>query len=673
MKYFNYLLAMLLFLLPVSSQAAEYPFTFNDSAEKTITLQKQPQRVVSLVPSVTEMLLRIGVDEAVTGITYHSTLPPQTDGKEIIGGFFRPNLDRVAACKPDVIFYADLQKDIPDRFAEQASLIQLTARSIEESFDHIRLLGRIFDRTIKAEEIIAEEKRQLSVIQDKIAGIPQEQKQRVMRLMGRDSLMAPGDNSFQNEYIQAAGGIAPEFGKTGNIISVSLEEWQKFNPQVLYGCGGDRQIQDFLEQSGWNEVDAVRNKRIFFFPCDLTCRASTHAGYFVSWLAARIYGKEFGDPADFILPEQVVDRKSLQISLSLDYIKKAEIIESDIKDFRNKTVALHFSRPMTVVSTLEGQRSGITSVANHYFPPPSWGLGHKQGLEALRQSTLKVLDIDPATTAMLFTGANMDNLAVVKQSFKEMEVYALVTAGVLSNAVRMSVDAGRFYEPDSTGKNKKPGTINVLLLTNMQLTPRAMTRAIISATEAKSAALQDLDIRSSYSPVVNQATGTGTDNIIVVEGAGLRIDSSGGHSKMGELIARAVYEGVQQAVHLQNGVTTGRSIFQRLKERRINLYALCNNYTSPVNGSVLQKQIETLLLDPKYANFLKAIMAISDDFEKGLITDLDSLDSWCLTVAGQIAGVNVTEIKEVENMPRVLSRGLGALLTGAGIAVRNKK
>jgi ABC-type Fe3+-hydroxamate transport system substrate-binding protein len=217
MKYFNYLLAMLLFLLPVSSQAAEYPFTFNDSAEKTITLQKQPQRVVSLVPSVTEMLLRIGVDEAVTGITYHSTLPPQTAGKEIIGGFFRPNLDRVAACKPDVIFYADLQKDIPDRFAEQATLIQLTARSIEESFDHIRLLGRIFDRTIKAEEIIAEEKRQLSVIQDKIAGIPQEQKQRVMRLMGRDSLMAPGDNSFQNEYIQAAGGIAPEFGKKGSF------------------------------------------------------------------------------------------------------------------------------------------------------------------------------------------------------------------------------------------------------------------------------------------------------------------------------------------------------------------------------------------------------------------------------------------------------------------------
>jgi len=59
-----------------------------------------------------------------------------------------------------------------------------------------------------------------------------------------------------------------------------------------------------------------------------------------------------------------------------------------------------------------------------------------------------------------------------------MEILALVTAGVKSNAVRMSKDTGRYYEP---------GTINIILLPNMKLTSRAMTRAIISATEAKTA------------------------------------------------------------------------------------------------------------------------------------------------------------------------------------------
>ncbi len=143
-----------------------------------------------------------------------------------------------------------------------------------------------------------------------------------------------------------------------------------------------------------------------------------------------------------------------------------------------------------------------------------------------------------------------------------MTVYALVTAGVTSNAVRMGHDTGNFYEP---------GTINVLILTNMQLSPRAMTRAMISVTEGKTAALTELDIRSSYSPNL-PATGTGTDNILVVQGEGQAIDNAGGHTKMGELIARAVYDGVLEAVARQNGITRERTIFARLAERHISLW-----------------------------------------------------------------------------------------------------
>lgn len=664
MKRFNFLLIIFFLLLPVSAWSAEYTVTFTDSSGREITLNKPPQRVVSLVPSITEMLLRIGAADSLIGITHHSVLPPASAGKEIIGGFFNPDLARVAALQPDVIFYADIQKDVPARFRNRAVIIQLSANSIADTFTYIRLLGHIFQKEEKAEEIIAEERRRLAVIARKTAKIPIEKRQRVMRIMGRDKIMTPGDDSFQNEYIRDAGGIAPRFGKNGNIISITLEQWKKFNPQVIYGCGNDRETKTILNQPGWRDVDAVRNNRIFFFPCDLTCRAASHTGYFVSWLSARIYGDEFGDARNYVLPERVVSRAPLEIDL--DYVQKAEIITSYIKDFRNKTVALTFKQPMKVVSTLEGQRSGITIVANHYFPPPSWGIGHKQGRDALRKSTQRALGFEADSTAMLFTGANMDNLAVVKKTFRDMEIIALVTAGVTGNALRMSADTGAFYEPDRAGKTGKPGTINVLLLSNMRLTPRAMTRAIISATEAKSAALQDMDIRSSYSFTSNQATGTGTDNILVVEGAGGTIDSSGGHTKMGELIARAVYEGVRKAVYLQNGLVAERSVFQRLKERKISLHTVCKQYVSQEKSEALCMQMEAVLLQPVYANFLKAIMAISDDYEKGLVDDLSSVDLWCQAVAGRIAGGEVAlDGKGLDKMPRVLGKGMEALLAGA--------
>ncbi len=653
------LLLILLFVQPFPCISADFPFTFTDSTGAEITLSKQPSHVVSLVPTVTEMLLRLGVEDKIIGLTHHSVLPPESAGKNVIGGFFSPDVDRVAALGPDVIFYADLHRDKLEQFRGKMVLINLSSKTLTDSISHLRLLADVFDKKEAAGEIINEENRLLDLIDKKTEGITAENKQRVMRLMGRTSVMTPGEDSFQNEYIRAAGAIPPSFGKKGAVVPVTLAEWQEFDPQFLYGCGGDREILEFIDQPGWRDVKAVQNKNYYFFPCDLTCRAATHTGYFVAWLAASIYHDEFSNPEKQVLPEEIVERSP--ISLDLDYVKVAEIMKTDIRDFRNKSVRIEFNKPMTVISTLEGQRDNILQVGNHYFPPPAWGLDHIDGLEKFKSHNLNILGLSPESTSFLFTGADMDNLAIVKKSFKEMEVTALITAGVAGNAVRMAHDTGAYYEPDHLNKNTKPGTINIMVLSNMQLSPRAMTRAIISATEAKSAAMQDMDIRSSYSSTINPATGTGTDNVLVVEGSGIPIDASGGHTKMGELIARAVYNGVRKAVHMQNGFTEKRTIFQRLKERKTSVRKIGKNYGTPETAL----QLERLMLDPVYSSFVEAALSISDDYERNLVKDLTSFDGWCVWLAEQLAGKEVDQIIiEDESLPVVLRKAFGALISG---------
>lgn len=644
------------------------PISFNDAAGSAITLKQRPQRVVSLVPTITETLLRLGAADRVVGITYHSILPPQAAGKEIVGGFFTPDVSSVAALKPDIIFYSTLQHDVVRYFKDNVQMVCLDAHGIAQSFSNIKLLGKIFNRSEQAQKIISAEKRQLELISAKVAKIPPQKRLRVMRLMGRDAVMTPGDDSFQNEYIRAAGGIAPGFGEVGNIISVTLQQWQKFNPQLLYACGGDKQVLKLLQRPGWRDVDAVRNHRIVFFPCELTCRAATHTGYFTAWLASAIYPEQFGDRANFVLPQQVVKRRA--VPLQMDYVKSAEVVTTTIKDFANKAVVVRFKQPLQVVSTLEGERDNITAIANNYFPPPSWGLGHSEGLAKLRADTLQVLGLDPAATAILFTGANMENMAVVEKHFRDMRVVAIVTAGVMGNAMRMGYDDGGYYELDHADKKTTHGTINVLLLSNTRLSKRAMTRAIISATEAKSAALQDLDIRSSYSRSSHQATGTGTDNIIVASGVGSPVDSSGGHTKMGELIARAVYAGVQQAIHKQNGVVQQRSVFQRLRERGITVYELCKNYAELADiddAKALQSQFEYLLLQPRNGAFIKSLMAISDAFDAGLITDTTSIDLWCRQLAAVNCAGKIPPVRSINIKPEVVAKGLSALLAAAEV------
>jgi iron complex transport system substrate-binding protein len=648
------LLTMLFLLQAEICLGKEVLITFVDSSNRTITLETRPERVVSLVPSVTEMLMKIGAGKAVLGLTHHDIRPAETAEKVIVGGFLNPDSERIAALEPDTIFYTDLQNDVVKRFAGKATLINISASSINESYEQIELLGKIFGKIEKAEEIIEEQKRQLELIRKKIERIPQEKRVRTVRLMGRESMLVPGDNSFQNEYIKRAGGIAPSFGKNGSVIEPDLAKWQKFNPQVIYACGDKLLGLPILTQQGWSDVEAVKNNQILYFPCDLTCRASTNTGYFVSWLAARLYKKEFSDPEQLISPNGIVQKK--EIALGYNYIDHAEKLYTDILDFRNKSLVIKLKEPMTILSTLEGWRQDVSFIGNHYFPPQSWGLGNKHGLAELRRRTLSALKLEDQDTAMLFTGADIDNLAIATAEYKDMKVTALVTAGVKGNAVRMAKDVGAYYElnkNDDTEKKKDPGTINTILLSNTTLSKRAMTRALISAVEAKSATLQDLDIRSTATAQVNQATGTGTDNILIIQGKGPQIDATGGHTKMGELIARAVYDGVREAVAKQNGITSKRSIFARLKDRKISTW----KYSA--------LGLNNLLLQPDYSSFLTAAFAISDHYERGLISDLSSFDKWCNAIARQIGGKNV-DVKEVENpeQPLVIRKALGAIVSG---------
>ena len=621
--------------------------------------------MVSLVPSATEIIFEIGADDAVCGITYHDASLQGAAGKTIVGGFFLPSAERIMALAPDLVIVSSLHADLAKQLDAGVPLMVMQTRHMDDAFVHMARLGKLFDKQTVAEELIDKNRQTLDLIAKKVAKIPPERRRRVMRLMGANPVTAPGDDSFQNEMIRAAGGIPPNLDQDGAVVPVTLDTWQRFNPQLVYGCGEEGEAaKAFLQGDGWNRADAVKNHQVHVLPCFLTCRSGAHLGDFVMGLSSLIYFDEFAGIDHEILPRKVIHERPLAIDLP--YVKSAVIATSTIYDFTNKTLIVDLKNQQTVVSTLQGERDGILTVGNHYSSPACWPLMPMGGVDSLFQMVCPVINRQAPTTALLFTGADMDMISVKKESFQEMTVYALVTAGVRGNAVRMGTDIGNYYEP---------GTINMIFLTNRKLSPRAMTRAIISATEGKSAALQDLDIRSSYQSLTAAATGTGTDNIIVVGGDGPLADRSGGHCKMGELIARAAYAGVTEAIYKQNGIHGKRDAFQRLRDRHLSIAGLAGTIECECkkNESALVSKVEQVLLEPDYAGFLEAAMAIGDGTERGTVNDLQGFETWCLDVAGQLAGQKVEALTmHVGNdeMPKPLSMALDALFTGVVLGDR---
>jgi iron complex transport system substrate-binding protein len=199
-----------------------------------------------------------------------------------------------------------------------------------------------------------------------------------------------------------------------------------------------------------------------------------------------------------------------------------------------------------------------------------------------------------------------------------------------------------------------------------------MSRAIIDVTEAKTAALQDLDIRSTEQPLPLQATGTGTDNIIVVGGQGKTLENAGGHSKLGELIGKAVYQGVREAVAKQNGIISGRPLWSRLQERRLGLYDMLQNSLPQESRTQVLQAWETVLNQPRYAGFLEVALGLNDAWERGQVLDLSAFETWCSIISQELAGKTLTQEEKKTlsgNLPRPLKLACEAFLNG--LAAKN--
>lgn len=248
------------------------------------------------------------------------------------------------------------------------------------------------------------------------------------------------------------------------------------------------------------------------------------------------------------------------VDMPAEIAAEARIVRGQRDGLWEKTLLVSFPQARRTLSTFDGLVAANAAI-NHAAHPWLWerqipaftyagARGGQAYIEAVRARMAARLGLPPARVVQMATAADLDNLAVATRRYGPLTVTVLATAGARGNALRTSVDAGTYLESDADAPH---GTINIMLLTNARLSDGAMARAMVTVTEAKTAALQDLDVRSTYTPSV-QATGTGTDSIVVVAGeSGPPATQAGGHSRLGELIGKAAHAAVIEALGKQNG------------------------------------------------------------------------------------------------------------------------
>jgi len=303
-----------------------------------------------------------------------------------------------------------------------------------------------------------------------------------------------------------------------------------------------------------------------------------------------------------------------------------------------KIIVVKFLTPHRVISTCRaggGLRDDLDLIFNHQSCEP---IGHmrKTHTQAVRDPAayMQIICLQNGISencASLGTAANMNCAAIKSETFRDLEVVTVCTGGVETNAGRAG-DPASLYEMDGKFESagieaKEPcGTINIILCINQELTQGAMVRAVMMATESKTAALQDLNVNSCYSDGL--ATGTGTDQIAVASRLTGKtpLTGAGKHAKLGELIGRSVKMAVAGTLELQNGMTplSRRSVLVHLERFGTDEKGIeegISIFLSKEQALLLSNNFDCIDSDPITVAAAAALVHMRDKFIQGILPE----------------------------------------------------
>jgi iron complex transport system substrate-binding protein len=244
---------------PVDSGDVRYPLTITDQAGNKVTIPKLPERIVSLVPSNTEILFAIGAGKNVVGVTTNDDYPKEVKSLPKVGDM-TINAEKVLAQKPDIIFASSLNgKETIDKLKKLGlTVVLLDANSIKEVYQSIDIAGQVTNQLRNSDKLIGKMEAEKLKIFRQVAAAKKEKAVKVW-LESDPSLFTAGKGTLLNELTSIAGGdnVAKNLNGWPQVQSETVVKW---NPDVIVSMYGD--TKTIQNRAGWNAIRAVQEKRI---------------------------------------------------------------------------------------------------------------------------------------------------------------------------------------------------------------------------------------------------------------------------------------------------------------------------------------------------------------------------------------------------------------------------
>ena len=279
--YFIFFIISILLVTSCSSQApplksnSPYGVVVIDDLGREVRFNYLPQKIVSLDPSITEILFALRLNNEVVGVTDYCDYPEQARSKSKVGGYIDPNVEAIALLEPDLVV-TTLKINTP-RLIQQLEdfgikVFVLDPKKIEDIFKNISSLAKLTYREERAGELLGALNGRLHEVRKKVAGIS---RPGVFLEMGKDPLISVGPGSFAHDLIEIAGGRNVASQSSSRYRKYTLEEIILADPEVIIICSmisDDLCLAQKKWWKKWTNMCAVRNGRIYVIEANLLTR-----------------------------------------------------------------------------------------------------------------------------------------------------------------------------------------------------------------------------------------------------------------------------------------------------------------------------------------------------------------------------------------------------------------
>jgi len=250
--------------------------------------------IVSLGPSITEVLVELGVGERIIAADEHSAdVPGLPEGTPLFPGF---GLDpeELIVLQPDIVFVTGMMRgaDDPFRVLESAGINVVdvpVSQSLDEIARDIRFIAEAVNEQDRGERLVDIMERWLERIREGVAATD-ERPTVFFEIDAAPSLFTFGSGVFLNELVELAGGVNIFSGEEG-WIPASDEIVVSLNPDVILTNAGwlDDPVGDILSRPGWAGVAAVQNGRVYFIDANASSRPSHNVAIAAEQIAVALH------------------------------------------------------------------------------------------------------------------------------------------------------------------------------------------------------------------------------------------------------------------------------------------------------------------------------------------------------------------------------------------------